>query len=340
LEPQNPKTAPDVLENNVEVAGLHGQMMRLDPRRASEMSKPDLVRRRKEAPNLWSVKTRAMSSGKKRAASLPKRCCEMPSATRQKTGSRLLGWSVRVALPKLGRLLPYLPETVADMADIDVQRPEPDFDGFYVWQSYNLLRMQAKQGYKSKKHLSKVSLAKRKKRRSDYSKQARTKRTNRQKAADAARQSCNCHRRMANEPADSRGAWLKKQLEYATAYQASRRNDPKFKRRKSENGLQYCEKNGEELRARKREPAAARADETNRRRKEARHANLDENNTKHKEYYAANRERLKANQREYREANKERLNAKQRERSAAAKAAKTAEAQQAVSSSSRQTLDM
>ncbi|ETS60451.1 hypothetical protein PaG_05291 [Moesziomyces aphidis] len=171
----------------------------------------------------------------------------------------------RGALPKLGRLLPYLSETLGGVADVDVQRPEPGFDGFYVWQSYDMLCMQAKQGYKSKQHSSKVSPAKRKKHRLDYSKQARTKRTDEQKAADAARQGRNYHRRMANEPADIREARLKKQLKYAPAYQVSRRDDPEFKRRKSENGRRYSKKNGEELRARKRELAAARADDTNRR---------------------------------------------------------------------------
>lgn len=56
---------------------------------------------------------------------------------------------------KLDHVVPYLPETVSGMDDIDIQRPDPSLNLFYVRFRPDVLQLKAKQGNKTIIHSSK-----------------------------------------------------------------------------------------------------------------------------------------------------------------------------------------
>ncbi|KAJ1035275.1 hypothetical protein NDA13_000695 [Ustilago tritici] len=69
---------------------------------------------------------------------------------------------------KLLRLLPYIPPSMTLMTDVEVEHPNPQFDGFYAQQSYAALRKKANEGYKAVYHSRKAPPALRSKKRKEY----------------------------------------------------------------------------------------------------------------------------------------------------------------------------
>ncbi|CDW97829.1 hypothetical protein [Sporisorium scitamineum] len=136
---------------------------------------------------------------------------------------------------KLGQLLPYIPDTVGPMGDLEVQHPDPHFDGFYVRQNYDSLRMKATQDYKSNVHSSKVTPEVKRKRKAESARESKDRMTVEElaefRAKESQRGSARYQQKKASTTEEDK-AWIAKNRDDAKERMRIKRQDPEWRQKK------------------------------------------------------------------------------------------------------------
>ena len=132
---------------------------------------------------------------------------------------------------KLLRLLPYIPPSMTLMTDVEVEHPNPQFDGFYAQQSYGALRKKVNEGYKVAYHSRKAPPALQSKKRKEY----------RQRRKDFLDEKVVEARHVKNNAKKMERYYVRKasMTEEEKTAKRIKEADPKIKKRKSETTKRY-----------------------------------------------------------------------------------------------------
>ncbi|SPC66637.1 uncharacterized protein UHOD_12366 [Ustilago sp. UG-2017b] len=132
---------------------------------------------------------------------------------------------------KLLRLLPYIRPSMTLMTDVEVEHPNPQFDGFYAQQSYGALRKKVNEGYKAAYHSRKAPPALQSKKRKEY----------RQKRKDFLDEKVVEARHVKNNAKKMERYYVRKasMTEEEKTAKRIKEADPKIKKRKSEATKRY-----------------------------------------------------------------------------------------------------